>query len=135
MSPYRAQFVTYRDIEPRAIAATDKRLFYSQGMGDLRTTVPNGESSTPMLLKDVLYAPDMGLTIVSINWIAKAGHTVTFEGETCKIKGKEGKIIGIVQATPNGLYRVDHSETADAVAETAMLDLHRRLTSLLPCAR
>jgi len=94
MSPYRAQFITYRDIEPQAIAVADKRLFYAQGMGDLHITVPNGESSTPMLLKDVLYAPDMGLTIVFINRIAKAGHTVTFEGETCKIKGKEGKIIG-----------------------------------------
>jgi len=61
MSPYRAQFATYRDIELRAIAAADKRLFYAQGMGDLRITVPNGESSTPMLLKDVLYAPDMGV--------------------------------------------------------------------------
>ena len=53
---------------------------------------------------------------------------MTFEGETCKIKGKEGRIIGIVQATPNGLYRVDHSETAGAVAEAAtLLDLHQRL--------
>jgi hypothetical protein len=128
MSPYRHKFVTYRDIEPRAIAAADKRLFYAQGMGDLRITVPNGELSTPMLLKDVLYAPDMGLSIVSISRIAKAGHTVVFEGETCKITNKGGKTIGIVPATPNGLYRVDHSETAGAATEAVtLLDLHRRL--------
>ena len=49
-------------------------------MGDLRIKIPNGKSSTPMLLKDVLYAPDIELTIVSINWIAKAGHQVVFKG-------------------------------------------------------
>jgi hypothetical protein len=70
----------------------------------------------------------MGLTIVSINRVTKSGCTVIFEGESCRIKNQSGRVIGIVQATPNGLYRVDHSETAGAAAEAvSLLDLHRRL--------
>jgi hypothetical protein len=56
-------------IPPCPITATDKRIFYAVGMGDLRIRVPNGESSTPIVLKDVLHAPDMGITIVSISQI------------------------------------------------------------------
>ena len=40
--------------------------------------LPNGKSSTPILLKDVFYAPDMGITVVSIDRITKAGYSVTF---------------------------------------------------------
>jgi hypothetical protein len=57
--------------------AADKRLFFANGIGDLRIRVPNGESSyTPVILRDALYAPEMALTVVSIGRIAKAGLTV-----------------------------------------------------------
>lgn len=39
-----------------ATTAEDKKAFYAIGTGD----VPNGESSTSILLKDVLRAPEMG---------------------------------------------------------------------------
>lgn len=51
MSPYRDRFVSYRTILPRAITAADKRVFYAVGEGDLRVEVPNGESSTTVLLR------------------------------------------------------------------------------------
>jgi hypothetical protein len=37
--------------------------------------LPNGKSMSRILLKDVLYAPTMGVTLVSISKIAKAGFT------------------------------------------------------------
>ena len=73
-------------------------------MGDLRIRVPNSESSTPVILHDALYAPEMALTIISINHIAKAGYSVSFEKEACKIKDGGGKIVGVIPANNNGLY-------------------------------
>jgi hypothetical protein len=69
MSPFDEQFTNYKTILPHLITAADKRIFYAVGTGDLRIKVPNGESSTPIVLKDVLHAPDMGITIVSVSWI------------------------------------------------------------------
>ena len=69
MSPFGKHFTNYRSIPPCAITAADKRVFYAVGTGDLRIEVPNGESTTPITLKDVLHAPDMGITIVSVSWI------------------------------------------------------------------
>ena len=49
----------------------------------------------------------MGITIVSINRITKAGYTVSFEGDSCKIKNQHGATIGTIPVSSNGLYKVD----------------------------
>jgi hypothetical protein len=63
VSPFGERFANYKSILPCPITTADKRIFYAVGMGDLRIEVPNGESSTPIVLKDVLHALDMGITI------------------------------------------------------------------------
>ena len=60
MSPFWEQFTNYQAIELLAITAANKQAFYAFGTGDLWIEVPHGESSTSVLLKDVLHAPDMG---------------------------------------------------------------------------
>ena len=135
MSPHRDRFVSYREIEPRAIAAADKRVFYAVGTGDLRIEVPNGEFPTPIILRDVLHAPDMGVTIVSVNRIAKAGYTVTFSHDVCSILNKSGTQVGSINASKNGLYKVDHAYLVTAPEERVDLGtLHRRLAHIAPAA-
>ena len=107
MSPFRDRFKSYREIPPCAIAAADKRVFYAIGTGDLEIEVPNGKSSTSILLKDVLHAPKMGTTIVSVNRIAKARYAVTFKDNTFQIQNKSDKVIGMIPASQNGLYKVE----------------------------
>jgi len=46
-------FMNYCMIPPRLITATDKQVFYAVGTGDLYPKVPNGKSSTLIILKDV----------------------------------------------------------------------------------
>jgi len=131
MSSHQDRFVSYREIEPRAIAATDKRVFYAVGTGDLRIEVPNGEFPTPIILRDVLHAPDMGVTIVSVSRIAKAGYTVTFSHDICSICNKSGDQIGYIMASKNGLYKVDHAYLVAAPEERVDLGtLHRRLAHI-----
>ena len=129
MSPFRKQFVSYRPIPPRPIMAADKHLFFAEGMGDLRIRVPNGESFTPVILCDALYAPSMALTVVSISRIAKAGLSVAFEGSTCKITNQKGAVVGTIPSNNNGLYRVEHVCAATAAADEVIdiRTLHRRL--------
>src|SRR6267142_1251595 len=69
MSPFSERFTNYHSIPPHTITTTDKQVFYAVGTGDLRIKVPNGKSSTPITLKDVLHALDMGITIVSVSQI------------------------------------------------------------------
>jgi transposase InsO family protein len=91
--------------------------------------VPNGKSSTPVLLKDTLYAPQIGSTIISIGRIASAGYSVSFENGSCNIqKEQNSKIIGSIPTNGNGLYKVEHVLTAGAATEQVNIHtLHRRL--------
>ncbi len=106
MSPFHDRFKSYCKIPPHAITATDKRIFYAVGSGNLEIEVPNGTCPTLITLKDVLHAPDMDLTIVSISCIAKADYSVTFKDNICQIRDKVNKVIGTIPASHNGLYKV-----------------------------
>jgi len=132
MSPFGEWFLNYKPIvPPHAILAANKQVFYAVGTRDLWIEVPDGESSTSILLKDVLHAPEMGLTLVSINWITKAGYSVTFEASTCKIKRLNGTVIGTIPASVNGLYKVEHAYTASIAPEHVILvALHRGLVHI-----
>ena len=89
--------------------------------GDLKIKVSNSKSLTPILLKDVLHAPNMGITIVSISRITKARYMVTFKDNICEIQNKSDRIIGRVPASQSGLYKV--KQVYAAVTPDKRIDL------------
>jgi hypothetical protein len=96
-------------------------------VGDLEIDVLNGASLSKVLLHDALYAPDMGLTVVSIGCIVKVGCTVQFEDGTCKIM-RNGHTIGNVPTSANGLFKVKHVlAAAESLEHVDILTLHHRL--------
>ena len=132
MSPFRHRFRNFHPIPPRAIASADHRVFYATGAGDLQIDVPNGDTTTPIILRDTLYAPDMALTIISISRINNAGCDVNFSAKsrTCKIISPAGKQIGCIPANEHGLFRVEHAYAAAVTTPVERVDihtLHRRL--------
>jgi len=58
------------------------------------------------MLQDVLYTPDIGITLVSIGFINEASYSMTFQGRTCTIHDKHGHIIRAIPRC-DGLYCVD----------------------------
>jgi hypothetical protein len=105
ITPFRHHFLTYHSITPRPITAVDKHVFYAVGAGDLQIQVPNGMTMTPIILRDALHTPDIGVTVVSIGRIAKAGFSVLFEGSRCKIMDKNQMIIGDIQSAIMGFTK------------------------------
>ena len=138
MSPYRYKFLNYISIPPKSITAADNGTFQAIGQGDIRISIPNGKSTATILLKGVLYAPKLGLTLVSISKITDAGFATLFRDEYCRIFDKQRKILGVVNKK-NGTYRVQHGPTmptgvtAAATVETITIDqLHRRMGHIAP---
>lgn len=138
MTPFRHRLLNYTEIANRPITAADKRVFHAIGKGDLRVKVPNGQTTTTIILKDVLYVPDMGLTIISISRIAAAGYAALFRSNFCRIFDARQKRIGHVHVTSNGLYRVDHDVVAASAgtptSKFMLLELHRRMGHIAPAA-
>src|SRR5882762_7911695 len=105
MSPYRRNFINFIKIKGRTITAADGQEFMATGLGDMHVELPNGKSMSQILLKDVLYAPNMGATLISISKIAGAGFKTVFHGDLLKIFGPKDRMLGCINVR-NGLYRV-----------------------------
>ena len=128
MSPYHDQFINYQPITPKPITAADKRTFSAIGRGDLQIEVPNGSNQKRFLLKNVLYAPAMGVTLVSISKLTAAGYAALFRKKSCKIFDGKKKLMGEIPVS-NGLYRVKGKSPkpfAGLAKENEMLTIIRK---------
>lgn len=67
MSPYMQRFENYVQTAPKSITAANKQSFQAIGKGDLQIQIPDGKNTTVILLKDVLYCPDIGVTLIPIS--------------------------------------------------------------------
>lgn len=106
MTPSRHHLTNFKAIEPRGIVAADSKKFEATGMGDMFVEVPNGRNkSTRVLMKDVLYAPNLGATLISIGRITLAGYALQFRQTECRIFDSKNRCIGIIPLV-HGLYRV-----------------------------
>jgi hypothetical protein len=66
MSPFLHHFTNYCTIPPCPITAANKCTFYAIGTGNLQIDIPNGQTTTPIILCNTLHTPEMALTIVLI---------------------------------------------------------------------
>ncbi len=106
MSGAKHRFMNFVEIAPRPISAADNRSFDATGKGDMLVHIPNGSDGiSEVLLKDVLFAPKMSVTLVSISRIVETGCSLLFAGTTCRIFNKERVCIGKIPVK-GGLYRV-----------------------------
>ena len=78
MSPYKHKFINFVPIQTKVLTAADGGTFNAIGKGDIHIAMPNGQSTTRILLKDVLYAPKIGITLISISKIDAAGFASSF---------------------------------------------------------
>ena len=107
MSPYIEAFIDFMPIEPKAISAADSRTFKAVGKGSIQIQIPNGEDSTTVTLRNVLYAPTIGFTLISLSRADKAGYsTLIRDGDLHLLDRKnDSNVIGRIPAC-NGLWSV-----------------------------
>ncbi len=100
-------------------------------MGDMYVEAPNGATSTKYLLKDVLHAPSMSATLISLGRLDDAGLHISISNGTCQIRhGPRGALIATIPKI-DGLYRVTHGYGEQALSastpQISLFELHKRL--------
>src|ERR1700678_755548 len=136
MSPYRHKFINFFPIQKRVLTAADGGTFDVIGKGDMHVILPNDKATTRILLKDVLYAPKMGLTLISIGKIDTAGFASLFHKGSLQVfsYGKKRQKLAEIPLT-NGLYRIEHEAEIAAVVNEEVVTiekLHRLMGHILP---
>lgn len=140
MSPYRDSFVSFTEIQPRTLQAANQKSFTAKGIGDVVISVPNGDKSTKMRLVNVLFAPDLAFTLISIGKIDDAGYLALFGGGQCRIYDKKREVIGVIPKVAGGLYRVGGPPKVEPSANVAevdripLMEAHRRFAHSSPRA-
>ena len=93
LSPYCNHFVSFHTTPLRSFNAANQQFFSATGVGDMLVEVPNGADMLTIHLTKVLYAPEIGYTLISIGRIDDAGCTATFGGGCCTITTGSGTVI------------------------------------------
>jgi hypothetical protein len=85
MFPYKHKFINYIPIQTKVLTAADGETFDAVGKGEIHIAMPNGQSTTRILLKNILYAPKMGITLILTSKIDAAGFASLFYKDSLKI--------------------------------------------------
>ena len=136
MSSYCDHFTNFKSIVPKAITAANKHTFEAIGKGDLTILIPNGSSTTHILLCDILYAQKMGITLVSIGKLDVTGYTALFRDKQCQILDAQKKKLVEIPLT-SGLYSLRSARRlfaglAKHSEPLTMQEIHERLGHIAP---
>ena len=118
--PRRENFTNFQPIAPKPINSADGRVFHALGQGDVPISVSDGQRSVKITLKNVLFAPNMPISLISISQMIKGGFFAHFEKDGCHILSPTRAVILIVSERL-GLYPVlpSNSSSPPPVAPTA----------------
>ena len=103
MSPNWGRFIEFQSIKPKAIKAADKTIFMATGVGHMKIDVPNGKSITSVTLKDGLYCPELGYTLVSLAKCDTTSFMIILKEGACRIQDPKGHQIRHIPQV-QGLY-------------------------------
>ena len=108
MTPHQGLLKNYQSFpKPKTIKGADKGTFNTLGIGHLKLTTQVGGKSIDIQLMDMLHAPKITFTLISISWCDNAGYHTEFSHQKCVIKSATGKML--LQAPKiYGLYCLDN---------------------------
>lgn len=131
MTPQHHRLFDYRPLDPPCtVRAAGKTFFEAHGIGSMHIPAPNGDCWTKLLLRDVLFAPRMAVTLISLGRSDNDGQMSTISDGFCYITDANGNTICAVSKV-DGLYRIFDNKAAHAaaasVAKLSLFELHQRL--------
>src|SRR5882724_9051225 len=85
-----------RTVPSKLIKAADNMIFHANAMGNMCISIPNGERTSHVVLKDVLYCPDLTFTLVSLSQCDLAGYLALLKDQQCHICDSQGTTVGKV---------------------------------------
>ena len=96
-------------------------------------STPNGGKHSELTLQDVLHAPSVGYTLVSLGALDGLGFRITISGGHLEIRSPTGEPLAHITRTARGLYRVAHEgEGGYAVEVVSVMELHRQMGHIAP---
>jgi len=104
-------------------------------MGTLAIHAPNGRDQSTLTLNDVLHAPAVGYTLVSLGALDKNGYRASIGGGNLKLFAPGSERVARILQTAHGLYRIKHmGESVHTVETISVMELHCRMGHIAPAS-
>jgi hypothetical protein len=126
MSPHRHLFKNFTYLNRHPIRTATNQLSYAEGKGDIDISLPNGDTTTKLTLRDALYAPELGQTLVSVRRATGAGFKFIFGENQCEILEPKGTHIGSIRLLPES--QLWHITSPAAQSNQSALSTHHSST-------
>jgi hypothetical protein len=122
ISPYCNDFETYLMLDPsQYLHAANKQQFHAVSTGQIHVSTPNGHGTSELMLDDVLHAPSITYTLVSLGMLNSQGYHIELEGRHMNIFSPEQELVAHILWTLHGLYQVSHKEEVHVVKVVSMM--------------
>ncbi|RWR98872.1 retrovirus-related Pol polyprotein from transposon TNT 1-94-like protein, partial [Dinothrombium tinctorium] len=94
--------VNYEEINPIDITLADNRIVKAIGVGDIHLIFKTKAGFAKVLMKEVLFVPELGNNLFSVSKVASLGFEVIFGDKNCRIK--RGNKLLVEGFRKGGLY-------------------------------
>jgi hypothetical protein len=133
----RSSFSSLRPLtQPVNINIADGRAIRALGIGDISLDVCCGDEWISNIFKDVLFAPDLKMNLISVSRLTSDGLVVSFFDDQCHIKNQDRMVASSIKEASH-LYRLfsrtHRSSSVSAAASSVNADpklWHARLGHL-----
>src|SRR6266702_2189929 len=103
ISPYKSDFSSYTPLDPPIyLNAANQQRFPAVGVGRLSVLAPNGGTHSTITLSEVLHAPAVGYTLVSIGALDQKGYRTSIGGGHLELYAPGGGRVARVSADRQG---------------------------------
>jgi len=136
ISPYHTDFTLYRLLtSPVYLNTANQQHFPTIGVGRLAIWAPNGDSQSSILLKNVLHAPAVSFTLISVGTLDRTGYHRSFGGGPLDLHDTAGACLAHIPLSDCDLYCVEHmGESVHAVETISVMELHCHMGHITPAS-
>ncbi len=136
ISPYRDDFRTYHALDTLLfLNAANGQQFPAVGTGSMVVNAPNSGGQSELTLENVLHAPSVGYTLVSLGALDDLGYRIAIGGGHLEIQSHGRERLARITQSARGLYHVSHEgEGGYAVEIVTVMELHRRMGHIAPAS-
>lgn len=90
-----------RHVENKKVIVANKEELQVECIGDIDLKVSGKDGAKNVIVKDVEFVPNLCTNLLSVRQITKGDKSVIFEGDSCKIRNKQGKVIALQRCAMN----------------------------------
>jgi transposase InsO family protein len=128
----RQWFADFSPISGKSVVLADGRVIPVMGRGRIDIDIVVAGRSTHNILKDVLFVPDIAANLLSVAKMTEAGLQLSFHGQQCVIRSKQGTVIARAVKQDNRLYRISARarSAGEATSDSALAASEPALDSL-----